>query len=244
MNRFRIVLALLVLALIAAPSYAQTGNGAPNGPHYNLNIIGVDNPKTSTMTMSNRHTIFVELGSQGDVAKRSLIYLMPAGEFKVCDGNAFDAAYDCDGNQIKAKGAVFALPCNTNIQVPETETATLVPCTTPESQQASYQVWARALGKPGGSAVMTTCAETLLDGQVVGTVCSTENTVDVLLRKNGQNVFQDVTRELTSLLYCDALTLVCTRYSLFDPTFGDFYWQYDNNGLKLAQLRFYAVPAQ
>jgi len=37
------------------------GNGMPNGAHYNLNIIGVENPKNSTMTGSNRHTIFMPL---------------------------------------------------------------------------------------------------------------------------------------------------------------------------------------
>jgi hypothetical protein len=27
--------------------------------------------------------------------------------------------------------------------------------------------------------------------------------------------------------------------SLFDPCLQDFLWQYDNNGLKLLQIRFY-----
>ena len=40
------------------------GNGAPSGAHYNLNIIGVENPKNSDMTGSNRHTIFVPLTSR------------------------------------------------------------------------------------------------------------------------------------------------------------------------------------
>ena len=58
-------------------------------------------------------------------------------------------------------------------------------------------------------------------------------------------VFKDVTKELTSLVVCvvDPVTLVetCTRYALFDDDFIDFFWQYDNFGLKLAQLRFYPV---
>ena len=44
----------LVLLLLAVPAFA--GNGAPSGPHYNLNIIGVDNPKTADMTGSDGHT--------------------------------------------------------------------------------------------------------------------------------------------------------------------------------------------
>jgi hypothetical protein len=38
------------------------------------------------------------------------------------------------------------------------------------------------------------------------------------------------------------------RYSLFSDALADYYWQYDNTGLTLAQLRFYeqiqtTVPA-
>ena len=29
------------------------------------------------------------------------------------------------------------------------------------------------------------------------------------------------------------------RYNLFNEQFEGYYWQYDNNGLKVAQLRFY-----
>ena len=44
---------------------------AQNGAHFNLNIIGVDQPKNSTMTSSDRHTIFVGLGRKsGDTPKR------------------------------------------------------------------------------------------------------------------------------------------------------------------------------
>src|SRR5437764_11929308 len=104
------VLLLLVLAF-ATPGFTQTGNGAPNGAHYNLNIIGVENPKTTTLTGSDRHTIFVGLGTKNDTVI-SNIYLTP-GDFQVCDGNGFDAAYNCAGAQIQSKGAVFQLPCNT-----------------------------------------------------------------------------------------------------------------------------------
>ena len=244
-------IAVLTLAL-AVPAYAQTGNGAPSGSHYNLNIIGVDKGKTATMTGSDRHTIFVQLGTTGSVdAKRSYIYLVPSATFAVCDGNAFDAAYDCAGNQIKPLGAVFALPCNTNISAPTNGDVNLLsPCDPTDTiPDASYAVFARGLGKPGKNgtdpyAVMTTCATDVSTGELV---CSTENTLDVgaLVRKTGKTVFQDVTKELTSLNVCvtDPTTLVvtCTRYALFDSAFIDFFWQYDNFGLKLAQLRFYPV---
>ena len=140
------VLFLLILAF-ALSGFAQTGNGAPNGAHYNLNIIGVENPKTSPMTGSDRHTIFVALGNKNS-AVISRIYLTP-GDFQVCDGNAFDAAYDCAGTQIQGQGAVFQLPCNTNVPADIT-------CAV-GTTSASYTVWGRALGTPGGSTTVTTC---------------------------------------------------------------------------------------
>src|SRR5262249_1190729 len=157
-----LVLATLALSL---PVIAQTGNGAPNGAHYNLNIIGVENPKTSTMTGSDRHTIFVALGNKGTT--NSNIYLTP-GDFQVCDGNAFDAAYDCSGAKIQNQGAVFQLPCNTNIPADITCAA--------GTTQASYTVWGRALGKPGGSAIVTTCATDPITTEVV---CSAESTLNL-----------------------------------------------------------------
>lgn len=244
--------AATLMVALAIPANAQTGNGAPSGPHYNLNIIGVDKAKNATLTASDRHTIFVQLGTAGAVdAKRSYIYLKPSAEFQVCDGNAFDAAYDCDGTQFKPLGAVFSLPCNTNITAPTTGDVNLLEACDPTDNipDASYAVFARGLGKPGKDgtdpyAVMTTCATDVISGEIV---CSTENTLDVgaLVRKTGKSVFKDVTKELTSLMVCvvDPTTLVetCTRYALFDDDFIDFFWQYDNFGLKLAQLRFYPV---
>src|SRR5262245_21659907 len=146
MQRARLCMLLLVALILALPGYSQTGNGAPNGAHYNLNIIGVENPKTSPMTGSDRHTIFVALGSKATVTSR--IYLTQ-GDFQVCDGNAFDAATDCSGNTVSGQGAVFQLPCNTNVPADITCVNGTV--------SAKYEVWARALGEPGGSADVSTC---------------------------------------------------------------------------------------
>ena len=159
---------------------------------------------------------------------------MPSNEFQVCDGNSFDPAHDCGGAQIKPLGAVFSLPCNTNISAPTAGDVNLLEACDPTDDipDASYAVFARGLGKPGKNgvdpyAVMTTCATDLDTNEVV---CSAENTLDVgaLVRKTGKMVFKDVTKELTSLVVCvvDPVTLVetCTRYALFDDDFIDFFW--------------------
>src|SRR2546427_8928751 len=107
---------LVVVAVASIPGSAQktTRNRAPSGPHYDLNIIGVDQAKGAALTGSNRHTIFVPLhtaSSDNDLAPGTDIFLTQ-GSFAVCDGSAFDPAYNCAGQQVAGSGAVFQLPCD------------------------------------------------------------------------------------------------------------------------------------
>src|SRR5207249_11613171 len=83
----------LAAALAAATSpiaaaFGQTGNGAPSGTHYNLNIIGVSHNKNPSMNQAAGNVIFVGLGS-GDVTVTSKILLSP-GDFQVLDKNGTD----------------------------------------------------------------------------------------------------------------------------------------------------------
>ena len=237
----RIVLLTLLATIVASPVLAQTGNGAPNGQHYNLNIIGVDPEKAKKvdMTDSNRHTIFVALGKKGDGAVETKIYLGASDDFVVCDGNGFDAAHDCTGTLVSpSNGAVFGLPCNTNLTDPDGTTGTgiLVPCDVNET--AAYQVWARALASPKGTpkSTTTTCATDPSDGSLV---CSTESMV--LVRERGKSTFKEYTNELTSIMVDINGDGSLDRVSLFAGGLVDWYWGYVNEGLKLAQLRFYWV---
>lgn len=218
----------LIAAFVVAAGFVAPASAAGinlNGPHYNLNIIGVDNPKSSTMTGTDRHTIFVGLGSKSSVTSR--IYLTP-GPFAVCDGNALDTAYACNGSVVAQQGAVFQLPCNTAVP---TDTGCAA-----GTYSAAYQIWARALGTPGGSATMTSCAY----DDTGALICSTDNAV--LSRSKGKSTFYNVTSALTTLNACFDVTGVttCEVVSLFDPALQNYFWQYDNNGLRLLQLRFYA----
>jgi len=100
----------------------------------------------------------------------------------------------------------------------------------------SYSVFARALGKPGGSARIETCAT---DPVTTEEVCSTLNYVAV--RDSGRSKFTNVSNQLL-YLYADLDgDGKDERYSLFDERLQDYFWAYDNNGLKLLQLRFYEV---
>jgi hypothetical protein len=106
----------------------------------------------------------------------------------------------------------------------------------------TYSIWARPLGKPGGDSKITTCA---IDPTTGEEVCSTSN--EVFVRGTGKSSFRNVTTALTSIDLDSSLTEVidacgATTVSLFDPCLENYFWSYDNNGLKLLQIRFY--PAQ
>ena len=184
------------------PPYVSAvgGNGAPSGPHYNLNIIGV--PKGKTMSNGSGNVIFVpETGSTK--------ILLSEGPFDVLDKNGTDGS------------AAFQLP-NPD---PENDGTT------------TYSVFARALGKPGGSSKTTTCATDPTTGEVWCSVYSM-----VLVREKGKSTFTNVSRELL-YLYADIdADGDLDRFNLFNSALTDYFWQYDNSGLKLAQLRFYEVP--
>jgi len=102
---------------------------------------------------------------------------------------------------------------------------------------SDYYIFIRPLGKPGGSATISLCATDTMgttDPSDDVIVCSTGV---ILTRDKGQSKFKNVTDELTTVVLADG-----TQVSLFDPALQDYFWNYDNNGLRLAQLRFYPIP--
>ena len=196
-----IVAVLVFAALVASPLVsAVTGNGAPSGPHYNLNIIGVPKDKTADMTGNDGHRIFVKLDGN------TKIWLIEGSDYQVLDANG------TDGN-----GASFQLP-NPD---PDNDGVTV------------YSVYARAVGKPGGEARITTCAT---DPVTEEEVCSTES--KLFVRSKGKPTFENVSRELL-YIYVDLDGDGVKRYNLFNSALEDYFWSYDNNGLKVLQLRFY-----
>jgi len=210
--RFTFHLAAAVAAALTttAAAAAQTGNGAPSGSHFNLNIIGVSHDKNPNMNGNGSgNVIFVGLGTKSGVAVTTKILLSQAAD------GVFEVL-DKNGTDGEAS---FSLP---------------VP--------GSYTVWARALGTPGGQSKIATCATFIDPTTGVSTIlCSTDN--EVFVRGTGKSSFRNVTSELTtiSLVIGSPAQLACgtPTVSLFDACLQDFLWQYDNNGLKLLQVRFY-----
>src|SRR2546425_11210061 len=205
------VLILMAATFSVAPQHeVRAGNGAPSGPHYNLNIIGVAKDKTADMTGDNGHRIFVDLGAKSGAAVTTRILLWQSfdGSFEVLDANGTDGE------------ASFKLPA-----------------------PGTYTVWARARGTPGGSAMMTTCAQDPTSTDPTALICSLENEVFVRGTGPGNNQFKNVTDALTTIVLAAGsdLALACgsTQVDLFDTCLAGILWQYGNNGLKLLQVRFY-----
>ena len=214
----------------ATPSLgvAATGNGAPSGAHYTLNIIGVPKDKSADFDGGNGHRIFVDLGRTGTAANTRIN--LREGAFAVLDANGTDGT------------AAFQLP-NPD---PDGDGTT------------AYSVYVRALGKPGGRATMQSCYEDDL-----GTWCAVEfdggvEPVTITRSKGAVGKFINVSKDLLYVDYCrlwdaGADTLpgteddVCTsvdQIALFSNTMLSYYWSYGNEGLKVAQLRFYEVPTE
>lgn len=187
---------------IPTPFSLINGNGAPSGPHYNLNIIGVPKDKTAEMDNNQGHRIFVKLDG------KSKIWLREGDDFQVLDANG------TDGN-----GAKFQLPD------PDPDNDLVL----------SYSVYARALGKPGGWSNTTAC---FVD-EYGDTICSVDTLT--LVRRKGKSTFTNVSKELLTLYLDLDGDGSLERVGLFDEETYQYFWDYDNHGLKLAQLRFYPI---
>ena len=204
-----LITTMAVAALLVPVTGASAGNGAPSGAHYNLNIIGVDKGKTADMTGTSGHTIFVNLWGN------TKIFLQQGDDFLVIDRNGTDP-----------DGATFQLPNPVSDGSCTTVDGITTTCVT------NYSVFARAPGNSGGSANLTTCA---MDPATGEKVCSVQ-----VLEVKQSSKFQNVTKYLLFVFWdTDGDGVANNLIPIFDNRLEGYYWSYDNNGLKLLQLRFY-----
>ncbi len=181
-----------------------------------LSSSGEDDATTGNGSLSGTHyelnIIGVPKGKTATMTSGNRIFVPLVGTCKIMlnEGATFNVL---DGNGTDGV-ASFQLP---NPDPTNTGTTT-------------YSVYARATaGK--GSSTMTTCATDPTTGAVV---CSTESLVSVKSTK-----FANVSQDLL-YIYADLTgSGTVTRYPLFDAALQDYFWNYDNNGLKNLQLRFY-----
>lgn len=98
----------------------------------------------------------------------------------------------------------------------------------------AYSVFARALGTPGGSSATTSCFT-----DATGTYCSVSSMV--LVRNKGGSAFTNVSQQLLYIYADTDGDGKLERKPLFSDPLASYFWSYDNQGLKLAQLRFYEI---
>ncbi len=204
MNRIRISVLIAAVALIGALSWgagalvssastSQTGNGAPSGPHFTLNIHGVASGQGFSSAGSAGNNIFAPLNGNCKIN-------LQQGPFEVINSNCVTS------------NALYQLPNPDN-----------------GSGSLAYSVYVRALTK--GSASMSAC---FTDTTTNETFCNA-GTLVVSLNKVTPPKFTNVSKDLLQ---------VCVNGSL-QPLFAnsnfDYFWNYDNQGLRLAQMRFYPI---
>lgn len=199
---------ILSTLLASSPSVlaatGTTGNGAPSGSHYNLNIIGVPKAKQGGTWTNEGHRIFVKLWGAD-----TKIWLVSGNDFAVIDSDGTDGS--------------------ARLQLMDPYPG--------DTTTAVYRIFVRALGKPGGSANMTS-------GFVdeYGNYWYSLETV-TLSRQKGKSVFSDKTLELTTIFVDLNGDTIPERYYLFDNALWQYFWDYDNAGLKLLQIRIYVEQA-
>jgi len=202
----RAAISLMVLALLSVPvimpGVLATGNGAPSGAHYNLNIIGVPKEKNGGSWDNDGHRIFVKLWGAD-----TKIWLVCGDSFNVIDSDGTDGS------------------ARLQLMDPYPGTTTT----------AVYRIFVRALGKPGGFMGMTTG---FVDEN--GNYWYSLESVN-LTRNKGKSVFTDKTLELTTIYVdiTDDNVYNPVRHYLFDNALWQYFWDYDNSGLKLLQIRIY-----
>jgi hypothetical protein len=295
------VLALAVAAFAACDQVEPTapgqpafgvGNGYPGSHDFLLNIVGVPKNKTADMDDNNGHRIFVQLYGGQPVCVTDEDWEAYQDLLGIPEDDLIDNPYACtpeewedalNGGRGKVTGGWDGLDkVNKILLTPNTaDTFGVLDAnatdsdgaefTMPDDVYTSYRVFARALGKPGGKANMTLCANETIetsddidgDGNAdIETWCSINQAV--LERTKGKPITEDVTEELftlTILVDVDdvkdvALTACLAEAELIDiadtdlqiadvpifhACFEDYFWNYDNKGLKLLQLRFFQV---
>ena len=248
MKRLYLCLAVLLSAALAMPAIAADNNGGIgsqinesgfNGKHYTLNFIGVPHDKINPMQYedgSNRNTIFVPLNGNGEVSRKVKIYYTTteANQFAVLDANATDDEV-----------AVIEVP---HQYCADYETG----C----EELVSFAVFAVGLGKPNGKTfVDANCQlEDVNNGDCADFLLM--NSFTIGRTSNGKNKpkvtdITDVFRatgciDLDYEMYpgCTSGDIEFSNLWIFNiEQLGEYYWDYNNQGLKLMQTRFYPTTS-
>lgn len=197
-----------------SPAVAES-NGLPDNGHARLYKFNlIGVPREKNPDMT------------GDAGKRMFVKLEGPSKIYLQEGDYFDIL---DANATDGNGGKFQLPD------PDPD----------GNGETSYGVYIRPVGTPHKSATIGSCIEGDLDPTLPGdeTLCSTET--KLLVRDTGKPKVENVSKELLSVcLDTDDVVGCDTRSFLFDDDAVDYLWNYDNNGLRVAQVYILEIPQQ
>ncbi len=207
-----------------------TGNQAPSGPHWNINIIG--HPKGGIGgDDSSGHSIMIPLRNVPGTDKLEClpgvqvvddkgqtttveptgarIYFVPGDHFEIIDRDATDS-----------NGATIMVP----VGDPDPVTGDM---------PAKFDVYVRVLGKP--NQCMKIDAYAYDSDQALWYQTGTIS----VSRTTGKSVFVRA-NELFTICIWDPVQLKCVDFrSVFNDVFDSYFWNILNDGTRLVQLRLY-----
>ena len=235
---------VLVIAMVFASGTAfagneATGNAAPSGPHWNINIIGHPKGKSIGGDYSSGHSIMIPLRNTRETAPLICtdlqdvngVHVTPIKPPEPYDGNYEPAGakiYFVLGDHFEILDRDATDPDGAKIMVPvgTTETGGTV---------VKFDVYIRVLGKPNQCMKIDTYFFDSYNQLWLQT-----GTVSVY-RQKGKSTFVTA-NELFTICEYDPLTGKCSNVlTAFDNAFLNYYWLWDvvNNGTRLLQMRLY-----
>jgi hypothetical protein len=159
----------------------------------------------------NLNLIGIEKGGSASVTSNGHVIFVPL--YGNCKIDLQEGSFAVIDSNCLQGNALFQLP-NPN----DTSTGML-----------AYSVWVRALTK--GSSSLSSCYTNQTSGE---TFCNTGSLV-VSLSKVTPPKFQDVSKQLLQVCVNGKLS------ALFSNSNFNYFWNYTDNGLRLAQMRFYPL---
>jgi len=240
----------LLTLLLAVPAFAAD-NGAPNGAHYNVNLIGVPKAELSNF-----------LGGNADASNGSTIF-MPLVTSKQPRNFRDGTCTTPDGTQtafVDDSGPTFSTQApdgkvriyfdpNTEGRFEITDRDAVdgaarisIPVDPTDGNSVLVDLYVRVLGKPGGCAEISGYALEDATGLwwYAGSI--------LVSRTGGKSSFVNAT-DIFAVHYCpvDLVTLTCSgpaaSLSVFNDIFSQYFWEVNNFKARNIQMRFYKRPA-
>jgi hypothetical protein len=102
-----------------------------------------------------------------------------------------------------------------------------------------YSLWIKATGQLKGKSARNNCADDPVNGEIY---CSTSQMISVPSSGKPSQTF-DISRDFLYIYLDINGDGTAERYQLFDDALKDNFWQYDNHGQKISEMRIYEMPS-